>query len=96
MDAVTRVEEAVALAAYIQAIVKLYSERYDAGHELPFLPSNPCDREQVAGRSLRSRSARHGPHDRNAGTASPVAQLVRRTLRDIEPHARELRIRARA
>ena len=34
-DAVTRVEDAVAIAAYCQAFVKLLSERYDAGQEIP-------------------------------------------------------------
>ena len=34
-DAVTRVEDAVAIAAYCQAFVKQLSERYDAGEEIP-------------------------------------------------------------
>ncbi len=34
-DGVTRVEHAVALAAYCQALVKLYCERFDAGEEIP-------------------------------------------------------------
>src|SRR6058998_682864 len=34
-DAVTRVEDAVALSAYCQSLVKLFSERYDAGHQIP-------------------------------------------------------------
>ena len=35
MDAVTRVEETVAITAYVQGLVKHYSELYDAGKELP-------------------------------------------------------------
>src|SRR6185369_17188889 len=35
MDAVTRVEDAVAIAAYCQALVKLYCELYEAGKEIP-------------------------------------------------------------
>ena len=35
MDAVTRVEETVALTAYVQALVKHYAERFDSGAELP-------------------------------------------------------------
>ena len=34
-DAVTRVEDAVALAAYCQALVKLLSEQYDSGEQIP-------------------------------------------------------------
>ena len=35
MDAVTRVEDTTALAAYVQGLVKLYSDRYESGAELP-------------------------------------------------------------
>jgi len=35
MDAVSRVEDTTALAAYVQGLVKLYSERYESGAELP-------------------------------------------------------------
>src|SRR5438046_7088130 len=34
-DAVTRVEDAVAITAYCQALVKSLCERYDAGEEIP-------------------------------------------------------------
>src|SRR5438874_2166953 len=34
-DAVTRLEHVVALVAYCQALVKLYSERYERGEEIP-------------------------------------------------------------
>ena len=89
MDAVTRVEEAVALTAYIQGIVKFYSERYDAGHELPSY-------HRILVTENKWLAARYGLEapvmDLATGRRNrvPVAQLVRRTLRDIEPHAREL------
>ena len=89
MDAVTRVEEAVALAAYIQGIVKLYSERYDAGQEIPSY-------HRILVTENKWLAARYGLEapvmDLATGRRNrvPVAQLVRRTLRDIEPHAREL------
>ena len=35
MDAVTRVEDTTALAAYVQGLVKYYSDAYEAGRELP-------------------------------------------------------------
>ena len=63
-DAVTRVEDAVAIAAYCQALVKQLSERYDAGEEIPVLPPHPDDREQVARRTLRPRGAGHGSRHR--------------------------------
>src|SRR2546422_8556108 len=34
-DAVTNLEDAVAIAAYCQSLVKLLSDRYDAGEEIP-------------------------------------------------------------
>jgi glutamate---cysteine ligase / carboxylate-amine ligase len=89
MDAVTRVEEAVALAAYIQGVAKLYSERYDAGQELPSY-------HRILVTENKWLAARYGLEapvmDLATGRRNrvPVAQLVRRTLRDIEPHAREL------
>ena len=44
----------------------------------------------MARRPLRARGAGDGPRHRARGTAIPVAQLIRRTLRELEPHAREL------
>jgi len=72
-DAVTRVEDAVALAAFCQASYhrilttenKWLAARY--GLEAPVMDLATGRRNRV-----------------------PVAQLVRRTLRDIEPHAQEL------
>ncbi len=89
MDAVTRVEETVALTAYVQALVKHYSERFDSGAELPSFHRILISENKWLG-------ARYGLEapvmDLATGRRNrvPVAQLIRRTLRDIEPHAREL------
>ena len=89
MDAITRVEDTVALAAYVQALVKYYSELSDEGRELP-----SYHRILVAeNKWLASRYGLEAPvMDLQTGRRNrvPVAQLVRRTLRDVEPHAREL------
>ncbi|TML06705.1 MAG: hypothetical protein E6G38_09845 [Actinobacteria bacterium] len=88
-DAVTRVEDAVALAAYCQALVKHYCERYDRGDEIPSY-------HRILTTENKWLAARYGLEapvmDLATGRRNrvPVAQLVRRTLRDIEPHAREL------
>jgi carboxylate-amine ligase len=89
MDAITRVEEAVAVAAYIQGLVKHYSERYDAGQELPsFHRMLVTENKWLAGRyGLEAPVMDLLTGRRNR---VPVAQLVRRALREIEPHAREL------
>jgi carboxylate-amine ligase len=89
MDAVTRVEETVALTAYVQALVKHYAERFDSGAELPSFHRILISENKWLG-------ARYGLEapvmDLSTGRRNrvPVAQLIRRTLRDIEPHAREL------
>jgi carboxylate-amine ligase len=89
MDAVTRVEETVALTAYVQALVKHYGERFDAGAELPSFHRILISENKWLG-------ARYGLEapvmDLATGRRNrvPVAQLIRRTLREIEPHAREL------
>jgi glutamate---cysteine ligase / carboxylate-amine ligase len=89
MDAVTRVEDAVAVAAYIQSLVKHYSERYDSGHELPsFHRMLVTENKWLAGRyGLEAPVMDLMTGRRNR---VPVSQLIRRTLRDVEPHAREL------
>jgi len=89
MDAVTRVEETVALTAYVQALVKHYGERFEAGGELPSFHRILISENKWLG-------ARYGLEapvmDLATGRRNrvPIAQLIRRTLRDIEPHAREL------
>jgi len=88
-DAVTRVEDAVALAAFCQALVKLYSERYAVGAEIPSY-------HRILTTENKWLAARYGLEapvmDLATGRRNrvPVAQLVRRTLKEIEPHAREL------
>jgi carboxylate-amine ligase len=88
-DAVTRLDDAVAIAAYCQALVKQLSERYDAGEEIPTY-------HRILTSENKWLAARYGLEapvmDLATGRRNrvPVAQLVRRTLRDLEPHAREL------
>jgi glutamate---cysteine ligase / carboxylate-amine ligase len=88
-DAVSRLEDAVALAAFCQALVKLYSERFDAGETIPSY-------HRILTSENKWLAARYGLEapvmDLATGRRNrvPVAQLVRRTLREIEPHAREL------
>jgi len=88
-DAVTRLEDAVAIAAYCQALVKQLSERYDAGDEIPSY-------HRILTSENKWLAARYGLDapvmDLATGSRirSPIAKLVRRTLRDLEPHAREL------
>jgi carboxylate-amine ligase len=89
MDAVTRVEETVALTAYVQALVKYYAERFDSGAELPSFHRILISENKWLG-------ARYGLEapvmDLATGRRNrvPIAQLIRRTLREIAPHAREL------
>jgi glutamate---cysteine ligase / carboxylate-amine ligase len=89
MDAITHIEDSVAVAAYIQALVKHYSDRYDAGQELPsFHRMLVTENKWLAGRyGLEAPVMDLMTGRRNR---VPVAQLIRRTLREIEPHAREL------
>jgi glutamate---cysteine ligase / carboxylate-amine ligase len=88
-DAVTRVEDAVALAAFCQALVKHYCERFQEAKEIPSF-------HRILSTENKWLAARYGLEapvmDLATGRRNrvPVAQLVRRTLRDIEPHAREL------
>jgi carboxylate-amine ligase len=88
-DAVTRLEDTVAITAFCQALVKHYSERYDAGQEIPSY-------HRILTTENKWLAARYGLEapvmDLATGRRNrvPVAQLVRRTLRDLEPHARDL------
>jgi glutamate---cysteine ligase / carboxylate-amine ligase len=88
-DAVSRLEDAVALAAFCQALVKLYSERFDSGEEIPSY-------HRILTTENKWLAARYGLEapvmDLATGRRNrvPVAQLVRRTLKEIQPHAREL------
>src|SRR6476660_6250899 len=88
-DAVTRVEDAVAIAAYCQALVKQLCEQHESGEEIPSY-------HRILTSENKWLAARYGLEapvmDLATGRRNrvPVTQLVRRTLRDIEPHAREL------
>src|SRR5437764_3927186 len=88
-DAVTRVEDATALAAYCQCLVKLYSERHAVGAEIPSY-------HRILTTENKWLAARYGLQapvmDLATGRRNrvPVAQLVRRTLKELESHAREL------
>jgi len=88
-DAVTRVEDAVAIAAYCQAVVKQLCEQHDAGEEIPSY-------HRILTTENKWLAARYGLDapvmDLTTGSRirTPVAKLVRRTVRDLEPHAREL------
>jgi carboxylate-amine ligase len=88
-DAVTRLEDAVAITAYCQALVKQLCERHDAGEEIPSY-------HRILTTENKWLAARYGLEapvmDLATGRRNriPVAQVVRRTLRELEPHAREL------
>jgi carboxylate-amine ligase len=88
-DSVTRREDAVALAAYCQALVKRYSELVDKGKDVPSF-------HRILTTENKWLAARYGLEapvmDLVTGRRNrvPVSQLIRRTLRDVEPHAREL------
>ena len=88
-DAITRVEDAVALAAYCQALVKSLSDQHDRGEQIPSF-------HRILTTENKWLAARYGLEapviDLATGARNrmPVAQLVRRTLKEIEPHAREL------
>ncbi|HEY6961858.1 MAG TPA: carboxylate-amine ligase [Gaiellaceae bacterium] len=88
-DAVTRVEDVVAITSFFQAIVKMYCELYDAGKAIPTW-------HRLLTTENKWLAARYGLEapvmDLATGRRNrvPVAQLIRRTLRDVEPHAREL------
>src|SRR6266508_1053610 len=88
-DAVTRLEDAVAIPAYRQALVKQYSERFDQALEIPSY-------HRILTSENKWLAARYGLEapvmDLATGRRNrvPLAQLVRRTLRDLVPHAQEL------
>jgi carboxylate-amine ligase len=79
----------VAIAAFFQAIVKMYCELHEAGKAIPSW-------HRLLTTENKWLAARYGLEapvmDLATGRRNrvPIAQLVRRTLRDIEPHAREL------
>jgi carboxylate-amine ligase len=88
-DAVTQLDDVVAIAAYCQALVKHYSERFDAGEEIPSF-------HRILTTENKWLAARYGLEapvmDLVTGRRNrlPVAQAIRRTLKLLEPHARAL------
>src|SRR5919198_5479442 len=88
-DATTRIEDVVALTAYCQALVKHYCELFERGDEIPSY-------HRILTTENKWLAARYGLEaplmDLATGRRNrvPVAQLIRRTLKQIEPHAREL------
>ena len=89
MDAITRVEDVVAVTAYVQALVKHYSEMYESGRKTPSF-------HRILTSENKWLAARYGLEapviDLWTGRRNrvPIAHLVRRMLRELEPHAREL------
>jgi carboxylate-amine ligase len=88
-DAVTDLDDVIAITAYCQALVKHYSELFDAGEEIPSY-------HRILTTENKWLAARYGldapvmdllTGKRNRGT---VAASIRRTLNAIAPHAREL------
>jgi glutamate---cysteine ligase / carboxylate-amine ligase len=88
-DAVTRVEDAVAIAAYCQALVKQLCEQHEAGEEIPSY-------HRILTSENKWLAARYGLEapvmDLATGSRNrvPVARLIRRTLDDLRPHAADL------
>ncbi len=88
-DAVTRVEDAVAIAAYCQALVKQLCEHYEAGQEIPSY-------HRILTSENKWLAARYGLEapvmDLASGNRNrvPVSRLIRRTVRELRPHAQEL------
>ena len=88
-DAVTQLEDVIAITALCQALVKHYSERYDAGEEVPSF-------HRILTTENKWLAARYGLEapvmDLVTGRRNrvPLAQIIRRTLKLAEPHAREL------
>ena len=88
-DGVTRVEDAAAIAAYCQALVKQLCERYEAGEQIPSY-------HRILTSENKWLAARYGLQapvmDLGSGRRNrfPLARVIRRTLADLEPHAREL------
>jgi carboxylate-amine ligase len=88
-DAVTQLEDVVAITAYCQALVKHYSERFDAGDEIPSF-------HRILTTENKWLAARYGLEapvmDLVTGRRNrlSVTQVIRRTLKLIAPHAKEL------
>src|SRR5213592_3257111 len=88
-DATTRIEDVVALTAYCQALVKHYCDLCERGETIPSY-------HRILTTENKWLAARYGLEaplmDLATGRRNRVlvAQLIRRTLKEIEPHVREL------
>jgi carboxylate-amine ligase len=88
-DAVTRLADVVAIIAYCQALVRLYAQRFERGEEVPSY-------HRILTTENKWLAARYGLSapvmDLHTGKRNriPVAALIRRTLKALEPHAHEL------
>ena len=87
MDAVSRVDDAVALAAYVQALVRMHIAAEESGD-----PADAC--HSVLTHENKWRAARYGLQatvvDPAGGGPIPVVALIERTLDGLAPHARDL------
>jgi len=87
MDAVSRVDDAVALAAYVQALVRRHAAADEDGE--PLAAQHP-----VLTHENKWRAARYGLEatvvDVARGGPAPIARVIERTLDELAPHAREL------
>jgi carboxylate-amine ligase len=88
-DAVTDLNDVIAITAYCQALVKHYSERFDVGEEI-------ASYHRILTTENKWLAARYGLEapvmdlltgKRNRG---PVSSSIRRTLKTIAPHAHDL------
>ncbi len=88
-DAVTRLDDVIAITAYCQALVRLYAEQFERGEEVPSY-------HRILTTENKWLAARYGLSapvmDLHTGKRNrvPVAALIRRTLKALEPHARAL------
>ena len=87
MDAQTRVEHTVALAAVVQALVKRFSEDFDSGRELPEIPREIIDENKWI-------AARHGLAgeliDLPGNERVPAKMLAKRLRDELHEHAADL------
>jgi gamma-glutamyl:cysteine ligase YbdK (ATP-grasp superfamily) len=87
MDSQTRVEQTLALAALVQAMVKELCEHFESGEELSRYPYEMLDENKWL-------AARHGLGaqlvDLPKQERVPVPELTRRVMERLRPHAEEL------
>jgi glutamate---cysteine ligase / carboxylate-amine ligase len=87
MDSQTRVEQTLALAALVQAMVKELCEHFESGEELSRYPYEMLDENKWL-------AARHGLDaqlvDLPEQKRVPVPELTKRVMERLRPHAEEL------